>query len=94
VEELRELKASLEQENFVKSDALDSISSSLRIFMIDCGLVGIILGMVSQSMHSFSRWFFFCKQKVGGCVKRGMSCMFISSLEVEISMCLSCSYTI
>jgi hypothetical protein len=94
VEELRELKANLEQEQFSESDSLNGISSSLRILVIDYGSVGITLGMISQSTRSPSRWFSFCKQKLGGCVKGGMACTFVYCPEVERSMWLSCSYTI
>jgi hypothetical protein len=36
VDELRELKSSLEKETFSKSDSLNHISSSLKTLMIDC----------------------------------------------------------
>ena len=47
MEELRELKSSLEQEIFSESDSLNGSSSSLKTLLDDFEWVGCILGVVS-----------------------------------------------
>jgi len=85
VEELRELKASLEQEVFSESDYLNGSSSSLRAWVTDCEWIGSTLGMVSQPIHSSSAQSSSSKQKVLNCDKSVKSRMLIFSHEVKRS---------